>query len=114
MLSMNLKTWTEAQGVDYNNHKEKYGALVDAIGLQNLIPLIPATKEQIAKALEDGDEHLNTIPLKNWDDRHAFAKSLAGKVIGQKEGSRISYTWSLAESVCLLKNAAIKWVTQNG
>jgi len=92
-------------------HVFKYEVLVAAMGGRNAfrhrVPLIPL----IQCALKDGDEHLNTISLHQWD-RYAGLKDDCGK-----EGE--SNTWpqlhkqdwpiglSLAERVCVLKHAAV-------
>jgi hypothetical protein len=90
-------------------HHEKYSTLVNAIGLNKLIPFIPADLEQVKKALAEGEGHLNEIPIKLWDNKHTYVRSLAGQIIGEREGSKITYTWSISQSVCLLKTAAKMW-----
>ncbi len=78
-------------------HFDKYNELFIAKGKPELY--IPATKEEIIEALNNGDEHLNTIPLIKWDN----AASCVGWT--RKEGDKL-YS-SLAEKVCLLKHYAI-------
>jgi hypothetical protein len=52
-------------------HYEKYEALAQRIGIDKLVavleamPLSPAT---VQRALDSGDEHLNSIPLRKWDE----------------------------------------------
>jgi hypothetical protein len=74
-------------------HAQKYEALAQLLGVDFLRKLIPASPERVRKALETGDQHLNTIPIYKWDD--------AGLSI-QKPGL------SMAEKVCVLKHVA-KW-----
>lgn len=73
-------------------HAEKYEGVAQHIGIDFLKGLIPATPERIRKALEQGDKHLNTIPLRKWD---AATAHIGGDL-------------SLSEKVCALKHVA-KW-----
>lgn len=77
-------------------HAKKYEEVARNIGIDILADLIPASPEKIRKALEHGDKHLNTIPLRKWDD--AAAAIPRERVKGL----------SLAEKVCALKHVA-KW-----
>lgn len=82
-------------------HEAECEAIAQKLGIEKLRKLVPVSKEQITKALESGDEHLNTITLGLWD-------KAAGK----------DYTWqqpevfnaikgsSLAERVSVLKHVA--------
>jgi hypothetical protein len=92
----------KADGTDIT-HKEKYETLVNDIGLHNLVPLMPASKDAMTAALA-ADEHLNSIPLKYWDSRTGAARQ------------HLSYigitSTSLADGVCLLKAAARMWVEE--
>ncbi len=74
-------------------HAEKCEALARQIGIEDLQALIPASPERIRQALETGDSHLNTIPLRKWD-----AAADAIRVRGL----------SLSDKVCSLKHVA-KW-----
>lgn len=74
-------------------HAKKYEDLARQIGIEELKALVPATPERIRKALERGDAHLNTIPLRHWD-------AAAMKLDLRKRGL------SLAEGVSLLKHVA--------
>ncbi len=65
------------------------------IGVDELKKLIPSSPEKIRKALERGDKHLNTIPLRKWD---AAAAEIP------EEG----FNFSLSEKVSALKHVA-KW-----
>ena len=53
-------------------HSEVMKNAVSVLGLSNLAPLIPFTKEQIKAALESGDEHLNSLPIREWDRAAGF------------------------------------------
>jgi len=48
-------------------HAEKYEALSRKIGIDLLKELIPASPEQIQKAIQKGDRYLNSIKLKKWE-----------------------------------------------
>lgn len=54
----------DAGDVEY---AKKYEELARKIGIDELKNLIPASREKVRKALERGDKHLNTIPLRKWD-----------------------------------------------
>lgn len=84
-------------------HREKYSAIVNAIGLGTCVHYIPATKEEVVEALKT-DEYLNNIPIKKWDDQHWFIK---------QELFRIGINAiSLSDTVCVLKEAARMWATR--
>lgn len=74
-------------------HAEKYEALARKLGIDQLRELIPASRERIQRAIETGDQHLNTIPLRKWD---AAAAGIRVPGLG------------LMEKVCVLKHVA-KW-----
>lgn len=62
---------------------------------------------RVRRALEAGDEHLNTIPLREWDGRAAAAKSAISTSL-RKHGD----FWSLAGGVCTVKQLAIDAATR--
>ncbi len=72
-------------------HAEKYDEVARKIGIDFLKTLIPASSARIRKALEKGDKHLNTIPLRKWD---AAADNIRASGL------------SLSEKVCALKHVA--------
>lgn len=84
-------------------HEQMFGKVVNAIGLDKLTPLIPATKEGIIKALAT-DEHLNNIPLRLWD-----SKAEVVKILMVRAGIN---SISLSDCVCTLKHAARMWAEQ--
>jgi len=81
-------------------HEKKYSEIVEAVGLNNLIPLIPATKEEVQDALSCNC-YLNNIPLQSWDMQHFNVLRLT-KRAGYQDNS-LSFT------VCVLKQAARMW-----
>jgi len=88
---------------DYMNdrctHREYYADVAAAAGVE-----FPPDHELVMRsraALQAGDEHLNTIPLKTWDawaDTQRASMSRALKERGD--------FWSLAAGVCVAKEAA--------
>ena len=86
------------------SHEEKYTRLINAVGgLDAVIPCIPFSLTSIKNALEHHDEHLNTLLLKTWDSlANIYVKDLMYRK------ARITCS-SLAERVCLLKEAARQW-----
>ena len=99
---------TEEQAEMKARHRAKYDALIERMGgLRKVARLVPAPMNDIRFALHNGDEHLNSIPLRRWD--------MAAEYMGGLEGSgpvRVTNRngWpaglSLAERVCMLKRAA--------
>ncbi len=100
-------------------HKEKYEAKAQWLGVQNLKNLLltesvsyeykfrkfgPITKENVKAAIERGDEHLNTIALVRWDARHDAVVALVRKAL--KGGTIKTTSWSQCDSVCTLKHVA--------
>lgn len=115
-----------------DEHFTKYDELARWLGIPALVALIPFSRERVAAALASGDEHLNTLPLRAWDDRHGTPRQPAGtcKTCGRATpavnptggvlglvraalrrdvggtGGRVSRAWSLCETVCVLKHVA--------
>jgi hypothetical protein len=85
------------------SHSEKYTRAINLLGgLDAVIPLIPFSRTQIQAALANHDEHLNTLPLKTWDFKVPFVKTLCYRKAGIN-------CMSLSQGVCLLKEAARQW-----
>lgn len=117
---MSTETNAEVRTRQAREHFEKYETLTQRIGLEKLIPLIPATPAAIAAALASGDEHLNTIPLSLWDraigleSMHKREKcSCCGQLKPWKNPDlrfqsphRLFGRVSIAEAVCVLKHVA--------
>lgn len=97
----------------------RYDKVIDYLGgLDALKEYVPFTKEQIRKALANGDQNLNTLPLKTWTYASGFTQRLQGKMeltyspiwkLFVKKG--IKYA-SPSECVCLLKRVATRMVTE--
>lgn len=85
-------------------HEEIYTKVVNAIGLKRCFSFVPASPEQIQRALET-DKHLNNIPLQEWDKMHDVFK---------REFVRVGINCiSPSNTVCTLKQAARMYVHQN-
>lgn len=76
-------------------HAEFYGWLGREIGIT--VSDLPVTIERIRQST---DEHLNDIPLRQWDSRDPIVRSKAVRA-----GMR---SWSLSDTVCVLKQFARK------
>jgi hypothetical protein len=100
-----MKTINEYLGLKYGSemdHRQKYGKLVwDAGWYGKFLPWIPATKEELREALAE-DGHLNSIPLKEWDKGASAVARIMADTLGIN-------SLTLAECVCILKEAARQW-----
>jgi len=76
-------------------HAKKYEERAQKLGIDHIRGYMPASAQKIRRALEQGDNYLNTIPLRKWDE-------MAEMMGYRNEG------WSLSEAVSLLKHVA-KW-----
>lgn len=84
-------------------HEEKFGTIVNDIGLDTCIRYIPFTKEEIQEAIETED-YLNSLPIRDWESQHDYFKYMFGR-LGVN-------TVSINDTVCTLKRAAIMWVEE--
>lgn len=82
----------DAGEIEYTKKMEE---LAQRIGIQHLRGYMPASAQKIRTALERGDKHLNSIPLRKWDD------------IANMVGWR-NYKISLSDMVGALKHVA-RW-----
>lgn len=89
------ENWRQRQA---REHFDNYDGIARVIGIDTLFHYIPADEDVIARALADGDDDLNTIPLRHWDQNHGSVKLLA-----RRSGYK---SWPLSYSVCLLKHVA--------
>lgn len=76
------------------------------IGVEVLQDYIPASREKVRHALETGDEHLNTIKLRLWDE--AAERLGYQKYRLRAPDSLKPYRMTLSDAVGLLKHVA-KW-----
>ena len=85
-------------------------------GLKAIEPFIPFSLEEIKKALAKGDEHLNTLDMRKWDNASGFyckgsecciVPSPIWNLYRQHHVTSVS----CSQSVCLLKEAA-RWLAE--
>lgn len=83
------------------SHEEYYRSVNRAAGLR--FDAGTALVEKVKQALARGDEHLNTIPLVKWDFMGCNPTLRTNLAEAFKEHGDF---WSMAGSVCCLKQAA--------
>ena len=81
------------------SHDDYYLSIAKTCGL-NYNKAEPEFLERVKKALNEGDEHLNSIPLKEWDQRGMAIRG--ARRAFEKHGDYPT----LAGLVCLVKSAA--------
>jgi len=107
-------TIDERLGLKNPEFNEGYEKLIELIGLEAIIPYIPATKEEVKEAAQIS-RSLNSIPLSKWD--RAAGYSVEGTIVTKlSHGARRLLLdngincYSLSECISLLKHAALKWI----
>ena len=78
-------------------HEKKYNEIIQKIGIENLIKLMPIDQETMKLKFQK-DENLNNVPLYLWDKQDFHVRPLIVKAGLQ--------SWSLSQTVCLLKHVA--------
>lgn len=101
--------------------REKYGKVVDLIGLENLKPLMPEDIETLAKKYEK-DNNLNNIPIGRWDAIAGYSAFVdkSGRQLYRSGNSSLKSLlqknsineYSPAQLVCILKEAAAEIVEE--
>ena len=97
---MNIKNKMIEQDLysDDQEHNKYYSTVVEYIGYDKVLKILPFKWAEICRALAGGDVHLNTLRLPQWDSRITFVRRLlSNKGIG---------TSSISECVCILKECA--------
>lgn len=89
----------------WQEHFDKYDNLAHVLSIPALRSLVPFSREEILAALSRGDEHLNSLQLKRWDACDYVVRRFA-----VESGKR---SWSLCETVCVLKHVAKHYVATN-
>ena len=84
------------------SHHDFYLSIAKAAGIKHNADFVLECK----KALDRGDEHLNTIPLAVWDRKGVFVK-LALSVALKKHGDG----WCLSNNTCAQKEMAREQVS---
>lgn len=87
------------------SHQEKYKKIVDALGFDNVKKCLPYDLDTLKKAVKK-DKHLNNLSLKTWDRTTPALSNLYR--------SKGVTSWSLSQSVCVLKECARMWVEMEG
>ena len=87
----------------HSEHYQKYEELTNLIGAEKLIPFLRYGKETIRRAMKEGDEHLNggIFNLATWGGPDYQVRQLLRESM---KGQR--FTWSLSQTVCLMKHVA--------
>lgn len=87
------------------SHNEKFGRVVELLGLDSLKGLIPGTKEQLTAMYEE-DVHFNegNIHIEEWRRQHRW--------VGQLLASKGINVISESDTVCVLKEAARRWIRE--
>lgn len=100
---LGLNTFNQNENGEEMQHEEIYSTVVNAIGLDTLVPYLPATKDNLEKAYEK-DQYLNNIPLKKWGFASYGVRNELAKI-------GITST-SISDGVCTLKSAARMYIKQ--
>ena len=106
-----LRTEIEARGMELQarrdrqkmEHFARYEAIAQEIGIDALWRLVPFDRAEIDRALEAGDEHLNSLRLGAWDACDGFLRPLGYRARKALNGRAV---WSLSDTVCTLKHVA--------
>ena len=115
--NISLSRYMKIKGYEDLPHKEKYENVVRDIGYDAVKRCIPFSREQIKKALENGDEHLNSLPISKWDTASGFRCSGANCTLIRSELTNLYMNiginaFSCAQGVCILKEAARMWAEE--
>lgn len=108
------ETHEERQHRMKQEHYEKYDTLAKRIGIHALKRIIPASAGEIRAALAKGDEHLNSIPLWQWDRAAGIISDFYGccRLTWIPPFTRDAASGlSAAERVCVLKHVARYYLT---
>ena len=81
-------------------HYDRYESIAQSIGIARLINLVPYDKELLSNGYNSGDIHFNDCTsLFNWDMQHGMVSMLVGRMLFKR-------SWSLCDTVCVLKHVA--------
>lgn len=87
------------------SHQDYFETIALSAGLNEYD--LPFTLDQVRKALNEGDVHLNTLPLKLWHGEHDYI------VCRLRHCSGIGkFSWSISGTVSTLKCLAIYLATR--
>ena len=90
---------------------EYYGLLIEHLGEESLRVILPARTPADWYELIAIDEHLNNVPLRQWDNRHLDVIGLVRRTGGTAALAPINGSggWSMSDSVCVLKETARRY-----
>jgi len=95
---MNIKNKMIEQDLYSDDHNEYYSNVVNYVGYEEVLKILPFAWAEICRAIASGDVHLNTLPINKWDSRITSVRRLLSRNgIG---------TSSISECVCILKECA--------
>ena len=105
----------DAKAGERVSFEEFYRRVIEYLGgLDAVLPYIPFSLKEIQRALANGDENFNTLPLKKWDAAAGYLSqgwacipTHSGLTILLRQKSIKSY--SCSQNVCILKEAALEW-----
>ena len=97
---MNIKNKMINQDLysDDREHNKYYSTVVEYIGYEELLKILPFKWAEICRALAGGDVHLNTLRMPKWDRQTTLVRRLL-----YNKGIDTS---SISECVCILKECA--------
>ena len=81
-----------------DDHSTFYNNVVEYIGYEKVLKILPFKWAEICRALAGGDVHLNTLRLPQWDRQATLVRGLL-----YNKGIDTS---SISECVCILKECA--------
>ena len=92
-------------------HHQKYEDLAQQIGIEELVAILPVSRERITEALNGDDHYLNTIPLKLWDlaagaDKYRLCHGDYRLTFKAPFTPANASGLSLCDRVCVLKHVA--------
>ena len=98
-------------------HRDIYRRAITRFGgLKAIKPLIPFSLEKIKEALAKGDEHLNTLDIRQWDSAAGFyvkgsdCEIMPSPIWNLYRQNHVTSA-SCSQGVCLLKEAA-RWLAE--
>ena len=97
---MNIKNKMIEQDLysDDQEHNKYYSTVVEYIGYEEVLKILPFAWAEICRALYRGDEHFNTLHIPQWDRQTTLVRRLL-----YNKGIDTS---SISECVCILKECA--------
>ena len=95
---MNIKNKMINQDLYSDDHNEYYSNVVNYVGCEEVLKILPFKWAEICRAIASGDVHLNTLPINKWDRQATLVRGLL-----YNKGIDTS---SISNCVCILKECA--------